>query len=106
MNTLLDLLEPGLGEGLWTIRPEHVVVGYGEHRGRVIEAVYRGTHLRLILDWQGQRVEALVDAGSAPAAGTEVAFALPEGNLWKVDEPEAQPRMSTSSKKAARANQN
>jgi len=73
-------------DGLWTIRPEHVIVGAGERRAQVLEALYRGTHTRIVLDWDGQRVEALVDPADAPRVGAEVAIGLPPERLWRVDE--------------------
>jgi ABC-type Fe3+/spermidine/putrescine transport system ATPase subunit len=78
------------GAGLWTIRPEHVVVGSGSHRARVLEAVYRGTNVRLILDWNGQRVEALVDPSAAPSVGSETGLELPRERLWRVDRPDGE----------------
>ena len=85
---LLRLSDEG-EPGLWTIRPEHVVIGSGERRARVLEAVYRGTNVRLVLDWGGQRVEALVDPAASPAVGSEIAFELPVEQLWRVTRPTA-----------------
>lgn len=52
----------------------------------MLEALYRGTHTRIVLDWDGQRVEALVDPADAPRVGAEVAIGLPPERLWRVDE--------------------
>jgi len=63
-----------------------LVVGSGSRRARVLEAVYRGTPVRLLLDWNDQRVEALVDPAAAPAVGKELPFDLPGERLWRVDD--------------------
>ncbi len=74
------------GSASRAIRPEHVVVGEGPLSGRVIESTYRGTTVRVILEWEGQRVEADVTTGAVPPAGSMVPFALPEDRLWKIPE--------------------
>jgi ABC-type sugar transport system ATPase subunit len=73
-----------LGDGTFAIRPEHVAVGTGPLRATVTEALYRGTLVRLLLDWQGLRLEALVDPAAAPSAGAEIAFELPAERLWRI----------------------
>ena len=81
ISNLLRL--PACPEGrVWAIQPEHVVVGSGEFDARVVEATYRGTRIRLLMDWAGQRVEAMVDPADAPPAGATVAFSLPSERLW------------------------
>lgn len=67
---------------VWAIQPEHVAVGAGELTATVVESTYRGSRVRLVLDWQGQRVEAMVDPAEAPAAGALVGFTLPAERLW------------------------
>ncbi len=92
-----NLLELGPERpGVHAIRPEHVEVGSGPHRAIVLESVYRGTLVAIVLDWGGRRVDALVDPAGAPAAGTEVSFELPARRLWPVPgahgEPSREPR--------------
>ncbi|MGH2804513.1 MAG: ATP-binding cassette domain-containing protein, partial [Thermoleophilaceae bacterium] len=80
--------------GTWVIRPEHVVVGSGPLQALVLEATYRGTVVQLVLDWEGQRLEALVDTAGVPAVGSTVPFALPDERLWRLPDggPERMPR--------------
>ncbi len=86
-----NLLRRGPGAGVCAIRPEHVVVGAGPLRATVLEATYRGTVVRLLLDWEGQRLEALVDPAGAPSAGWTVAVALPEEHCWRLPEADVAP---------------
>jgi len=81
ISNLLRLPSCPTGQ-VWTIQPEHVEVGAGELTATVMAATYRGTRVRLVLDWQGQRVEAMVDPAGAPAAGSRVEFSLPAERLW------------------------
>jgi len=69
---------------VWAIRPEHVVVGEGPHQARVVKSTYRGVSVRLVLDWDGQRVEADVETGRAAPAGSKVFFELPRDRLWEI----------------------
>ncbi len=73
--------DPG---AVWAIRPERVVVGSGPMSALVVEAVYRGTSVRLVLEWEQQRLEALVAPGAAPGAGERVAIELPNEALWQL----------------------
>jgi ABC-type Fe3+/spermidine/putrescine transport system ATPase subunit len=83
VSNLLRL--PGEPDGaVWAIRPERVIVGSGPTSALVIEAVYRGTQVRLLMDWQGQRLEALVSPVDAPTAGERVAIELPRTGLWRL----------------------
>ncbi len=67
------------------IRPEHVVVGRrGPLRATVVESVYAGTHVRLVLHCGAQRIDAVVGAAEAPAAGQDVAVTLPPERLWRM----------------------
>lgn len=83
-------------DGLWAIRPERVVLGDGPHEARVIEAVYRGTHVRIALDWGGQRVEAEVAPGGAPSPGEEARFELPREHLWLLPATESSPQAGSA----------
>ena len=83
ISNLLRLPDAAAGD-LWAIRPERVVLGDGPFRGLVVEAVYRGTYVRLILDWAGQRVEAFAAPGEAPGVGDEARFELPGEHLWRL----------------------
>jgi len=81
-SNLLELPEhPGR---VLAIRPEHVAIGSGTLRATVLESVYRGTQVALALDWQGRRIEALIDPADAPAAGATIAFELPAERLWAI----------------------
>ena len=40
--------------------------------------------MRLVLDWDGQRVEADVETGRAAPAGSKVFFELPRDRLWEI----------------------
>jgi len=92
---------PGRPPGsVWAIRPEQVVVGSGPLRARVVDSTYRGTVVRIGLDWDGQHVEALIEPGLAPAAGATVVFELPEERLWRLPDEGESP---TSRESAPRA---
>lgn len=71
-------------EATWAIRPEQVVVGSGPLRAAVADCTYRGTSASVELEWEGQRIEALVLPADAPAIGSTVAFELPPASLWRV----------------------
>ncbi|MDQ3759533.1 MAG: ABC transporter ATP-binding protein [Actinomycetota bacterium] len=76
---------PGEPTGaVWAIRPEHVALGEGPHRAKVIESTYRGTSVRVVLDWDAQRIEADVATGRVPPVGARVSFALPQDRLWRI----------------------
>nr|MBA2350124.1 ABC transporter ATP-binding protein [Solirubrobacterales bacterium] len=75
------------GGGTLAIRPEHVRIDAGaERRAVVVESVYSGSHVRLVLDAGGQRIEALVSPADAPAAGQEVGVEFPPEQLWRLPE--------------------
>lgn len=75
------------GSGTLAIRPEHVrIEAAGERRAVVVESVYSGSHVRLVLDADGQRIEALVSPADAPAAGAEVSVEFPPEQLWRLPE--------------------
>lgn len=78
------------GHATFTIRPERVRLDpAGALRARVQEATYLGTHVRTRLDAGGVELEAHLEAGGAPAPGTEVRVALPAGDLWRFPDPAA-----------------
>ena len=75
------------GPATLAIRPEHVGLDAGSGlRGRVLEAVYAGTAVKLVLDCDGQRLEAQVPPRGAPAAGELVGLDLPLEHLWPLPE--------------------
>ena len=77
----------GDGAATLAIRPEHVGLDPGSGlRGVVVEAVYAGTAVKLVLDCDGHRLEAHVPPGEAPAAGELVGVALPLEHLWPLPE--------------------
>ena len=77
----------GDGAATLAIRPEHVGLDPGSAlRGRVVEAVYAGTAVKLVLDCDGHRLEAHVPPGAAPAAGEVVGLELPLEHLWPLPE--------------------
>ena len=71
--------------GTWAIRPEHVrLQDDGALQGRVVEGVYTGGAVRLVVEGDGWRLTALVAAGRAPAAGERVGLALAPEHLWRL----------------------
>jgi ABC-type Fe3+/spermidine/putrescine transport system ATPase subunit len=73
------------GVAAFVIRPEYVRIGSGgAFAARVLDTAYTGSHVRVSLDAGGQALEALVEPGTAPAAGTTVRVDLPEGRLWRL----------------------
>ncbi len=73
------------GDAMLAIRPEHVILEEdGELRGRVVEAVYAGDHVRVVADCEGRSVIAHVAPHHAPRAGEEVGITLPDERLWRV----------------------
>jgi ABC-type Fe3+/spermidine/putrescine transport system ATPase subunit/ABC-type spermidine/putrescine transport system permease subunit II len=78
------------GPAVFAVRPEHVAVSDdGQLPAVVTEAVYAGTHVRLVLRAGDQRVEAHVPVGSAPAAGDAVLAELPSTSLWRLPDGDA-----------------
>ena len=73
------------GPATLAIRPEHVVLGDGAPLlGRVEEAVYAGTVVRLRLRAGDLRIEAHVPPPAAPPVGAEVGVDLPPERLWRL----------------------
>ncbi len=81
-RNLIDL--DGDGAGLWAIRPERVVLGSGQNEGRVVEVSYRGSYLRVLVEWRGRQIEAHSQTTSAPSVGQQIRFDLPERALWRI----------------------
>ncbi len=80
-----NLIPDGSG-GTLAIRPEHVRLDpAASRRATVREAVYRGDHVRLVLeDADGHTVHAHVDPREAPAAGAEVGVDLVPERAWRL----------------------
>ncbi len=74
----------GNGAGLWAIRPERVVLGSGPNEGRVSEVSFRGSYLRVIVEWRGRSIEAHSLTSSPPSVGEPVRFDLPADALWRI----------------------
>ncbi|MGI8845895.1 MAG: ABC transporter ATP-binding protein [Thermoleophilaceae bacterium] len=73
------------GSGTLAIRPEHVrLESGGALRGLVIEAVYTGDHVRVVIDTPGRRLHAHVPPFAAPRVGEEVGVTLPEEHVWRL----------------------
>ncbi len=69
--------------GTLAIRPEHVRLDSGGTlEGTVVEAHYVGSHVRVVVDCDGRRIEAHVAPASAPRAGEKVDVELPEEHAW------------------------
>ncbi|MBA2638121.1 MAG: ABC transporter ATP-binding protein [Solirubrobacterales bacterium] len=67
------------------IRPEHVrLQRHGGRRGIVVEAVYAGDHVRVVVDCAGQRLQAHLPPQDAPRAGEQVGLILPDEHLWRL----------------------
>ncbi len=67
------------------IRPEHVrLEREGGRPGIVVEAVYAGDHVRVIVDSGGQRLQAHVSPPDAPRAGERVGVVLPGEHVWRL----------------------
>ncbi len=73
------------GQATLAIRPEHVVLDTSSTlRARVVEVVYSGTFVKLVLDCAGQRLHAQAAPGGAPPTGSLVGVALPVEHLWRL----------------------
>jgi ABC-type Fe3+/spermidine/putrescine transport system ATPase subunit len=73
------------GPATFGIRPEHVVLGdHAPLTATVVEAVYAGTHVRLVLRAGEQRLEVHAAGGEVPAAGARVRVELPRARLWRL----------------------
>ena len=73
------------GLATYAIRPEAVTMDdESGFRAVVVEAVYAGSHVRLILRRGEQRLEAHVAPDCAPAPGDEVGVGFPPDRLWRL----------------------
>jgi len=73
------------GEVTLAIRPEAVVIGDGgQVEMTAVEAVYLGTHVRVILKGEQSVLEAHVQAEVSPAVGSKVGVSLPKAQLWRI----------------------
>ncbi len=73
------------GGATLAIRPEHVILDdAGDLRGRVIETVYAGDHVRVVIDCGGRPITAHVAPHATPRVGDEVGILLPGERLWRV----------------------
>lgn len=81
-RNLIDLA--GNGESLWAIRPEKVALGSGGYEGRVFEVSYRGSYLRVLIDWRGRRIEVHSNTAVPSRVGETIRFDLPEEALWRI----------------------
>ncbi len=73
------------GIASFAIRPEAVMVcADSAFRAGVVEAVYVGTHVRLMLICGTQRLEVHVAADEAPQPGDEVRLSFPADRLWRL----------------------
>ena len=65
-------------------------------RARVVESVYAGTFVKLVLDCAGQRLHAQVPPGDAPPAGEQTGVALPIAHLWRLPGAQDEQRVGTA----------
>ncbi len=80
------------GPATFAIRPEHVVLAPAAPlMATVVEAVYAGTHVRLVVAAGEQRLEVHATAEGLPPPGAEVGVELPLGRLWRLAATEALP---------------
>ena len=72
--------------GTLAIRPEHVRLDplATDRRGVVLEAVYAGDHVRVIIDCDGRRIHAHVAPGAAPPVGEQTGVELPPEHVWRL----------------------
>ncbi|MGI8845656.1 MAG: ABC transporter ATP-binding protein [Thermoleophilaceae bacterium] len=73
------------GADTLAIRPEHVRLDPdGDLRGRVVEAVYTGDHVRVVVDTGERRLYAHLSPAQAPRVGEQVGVALPAERVWRL----------------------
>lgn len=73
------------GDGVLAIRPEHVRLDDAAPlRATVTEAVYRGDHVRVLLDTGERVLRAHLDPDRAPRVGEEVGVDLHAGRAWRL----------------------
>ena len=89
------------GPAIVAIRPEHVRLdGAAPLRGIVLEAVYSGSHVRVVVGCDDQRIEAQVPVDEAPRVGDEVGVELAPQRLWRLPDGDG---LTTSAGPARRA---
>jgi len=88
-----DVPVPGPdGPATFAIRPEHVELAPGAPLvATVVDAVYAGTHVRLLVAAGEHRIEVHTTAEGLPPAGSEIGVELPLGRLWRLPATGAQP---------------
>ena len=73
------------GPATCVIRPEAVSVDEaGPLRAEVVEAIYAGTHVRLVLRRGDLRITAHVAPGTQVGVGSEIGLDLPADRLWRI----------------------
>ena len=73
------------GPATFAIRPEAIAIDdHAAYRATVVDAVYAGSHVRLSLRRDDQRLEAHVAPDGAPQVGEEVGVAFPFERLWRL----------------------
>ena len=72
------------GGGLRAIRPEKVLLGSGRYEGRVVDVSYRGSYLRVLVEWRGRPIEVHSNTSSPPPVGEKIRFDLPGEALWRI----------------------
>ncbi len=86
------------GAASYVIRPEALeLADDGPLRARVVEAVYAGAFVRLVLQRGDQRLEAHVTPGTAVAVGEEVTLHAPAERLWRLPEAAAEASVHSDS---------
>ncbi len=80
------------------IRPEHVrLEREGGRRGIVVEAVYAGDHVRVVVECGGQRLRAHVPPRDAPRVGEPIGVILPTEHVWPLPAATSRPEVTGSS---------
>jgi len=84
------------GPATCVIRPEAVSVDdAGPLRAEVAEAIYAGTHVRLVLHRGDLRITAHVAPETQVSVGSEIGLDLPADRLWRI--PDEDPHVSAGS---------
>ena len=79
------------GPATFAIRPEHVqLVPDAPLMATVVEAIYAGTHVRLVVATGAHRIQVHATAEGIPPLGAEVGVGLPHGRLWRLPATAAQ----------------
>ena len=92
------------GPATFAIRPEHVELApRAALVATVIEAVYAGTHVRLVATVAEHRIEVHTTVDELPPAGSEIGIELPTGRLWRVPATSAEPARGEPERHADRS---